>query len=735
MMTSEQKKHSTFQEVFFIMLAFVLWMIMFRGYLLGRVALFDDAISYYDHIKFFLDNMRRGVFPLWDPLWFCGAANNFFLQRMGMFNPFLMLTNIFHAVGIPYTTAYLLYLVSYYFLGCLGFYVLAKRVLNEQLCAYAAFLLLLFSALGTRLFDSYLILMFTPIAWFFYFLVDFSSQPRRHSFVGIVFTLVIIGTTYIPFYFLLVLASFLFFYAVVYGNTVPELLRRYARFAIQNKILVVLCIVILLASMIPGVLFFKGSGGKGEFVMPARNTDQAVGSVLGVQRQDSTNSWSILEEIFFARYFYTDMTQIKFAVLYVPFWAGIIFFLGFLTRANKRVMFLFLWAVGLFLLCVPAASPVYGFFYKHVVLFKYFRNLHFLLWVALLPILCLFIAGQLKSFLSWQARSWSQKWAGFFYLSLVHGGLGWFIHWSQFSLVSSYFVLILSYAFFLTWLFGSLRKSAGTTLALLLVIIAIEPFEVYTWLSQNTKRYVPYAYSYDYTDLEFQYTRFDNDIDLAHFDDAPKEPPHPDQIPGKRFVQPGASIYYASKWYTYLAGNIDYDILRKYRKHRFILYDEVEHLAEDGMNFLTFETSLAENRNKAFVSSDDPEVLAAQSQGRHSYYAQPLEGDSDSFRVVRYNVNQIKVKTDFTQPKFLVYNDSYHTQWRVRIDGRPVKLVRANIAFKGVWVPAGRHTVEFAFGAWHLWWIYRILFILIYGLFVVLLIAWWRQSRRDEAGS
>ncbi len=726
MQDSGQKKNSWLSgEALLLALAFVLWMIMFRDYLSGKAAIFDDAVSYYDHIKFYLDNLRRGIFPLWDPFWFCGAPNNFFLQRMGAFNPFLLLTNVFHMAGLPYTTAYLLYLSFYYFVGCLGFYLLAKKILQDQLISFAAFVLLLFSALGTRSFDSYMILMFTPMAWFFYFLVSFSQQPRRSSFLGMVLTLATAFTTYIPFYFLLVTGSFLIFYTVIYFRTLPELWRRYLDFAVRNKLLVALCAALLLASLVPGYLFFKASSGGGEFVMPTRNTNQAAGSILAVQRQDIGQSWSVLEEIFFSRYYYIDLRLIQFAILYIPLLAYVVFFLGLLTRADKKIFFLFLWGSALLLLCMPIASPVYAFVYKFVFFFKYIRTLHFLLWGAILPIFCLFLAAQLKTLLSWRPDSKLQKVGWLLYIALIHGGLAWVMYSSKFPLITSYLLLALSFVFFSWWLLGSLRQGGTVTALIFLLLAAIEPFEVYTYLAQNSKPYYPYAYAYDHIDLKFHYTRFSHDVDA----DLGEDEEIIDRTPNKRVVQPPTDIYYASKWYGFLAGNIDYDILRKYRKHRFILYDQVERMDEEKVDFISFETSLAENRNTAFVSTDDPRALTPRSIRRHSFYAQPIEEDSDSFRVVAFNANHIKIETNFIEPKFLVYNDSYHSQWRALINGRQVPFWRTNIAFKGVWVPAGTQTVEFKFGSWPLWGMYYGLLIVINAVFVVMLVWWSRESR------
>src|SRR5262245_44349271 len=94
-------------DVLLIVAAFILWALMFGAYLSGKVILDSDAVSYYDHIKFYIDNISKGVFPLWDPLWYCGAPNTFFLQRMGCFNPFLLLVLLFKGMGFSHASAYL----------------------------------------------------------------------------------------------------------------------------------------------------------------------------------------------------------------------------------------------------------------------------------------------------------------------------------------------------------------------------------------------------------------------------------------------------------------------------------------------------------------------------------------------------------------------------------------------------------------------------------------------------
>jgi hypothetical protein len=75
----------------------------------------------------------------------------------------------------------------------------------------------------------------------------------------------------------------------------------------------------------------------------------------------------------------------------------------------------------------------------------------------------------------------------------------------------------------------------------------------------------------------------------------------------------------------------------------------------------------------------------------------PIKGPGPDLNVDHFDVNTLKLKADFSRPELLVYNDSYTTSWKAYLDGMPVELLRVNGAFKGVRVPVGVHTVEFAY--------------------------------------
>ena len=243
-----------------IILSFLIWMIGLREFLLLKLPVVDDALPYYEHIRFYVENLMRGVLPLWDPVnMFCnGVPNDFFLRRIGPYNPFLLVIALFKLLGIPFQYAYMLYLAFYYWVGTIGFYLIAQIILKDRMAAFVAYVLLLFSSLGTRLFDSYIVFLFVPIVWFFYFLLKFSAgKPYdKLSFLGMVFTLMIIITTYLPFYFLTIFLAFAVSYAAIYPDEIFIEIKKYLEFLKRNKLFVLGCVFLVLLALLPGAMFY-----------------------------------------------------------------------------------------------------------------------------------------------------------------------------------------------------------------------------------------------------------------------------------------------------------------------------------------------------------------------------------------------------------------------------------------------------------------------------------------------
>ncbi|MEI9866641.1 MAG: YfhO family protein [Limisphaerales bacterium] len=62
-----------------------------------------------------------------------------------------------------------------------------------------------------------------------------------------------------------------------------------------------------------------------------------------------------------------------------------------------------------------------------------------------------------------------------------------------------------------------------------------------------------------------------------------------------------------------------------------------------------------------------------------------------------YSPKHIIFSANSQTPSVLLLNDKYDPNWRVTVDGKPAELLRCNYIMRGVYLPAGTHTVEFQF--------------------------------------
>jgi hypothetical protein len=73
-------------------------------------------------------------------------------------------------------------------------------------------------------------------------------------------------------------------------------------------------------------------------------------------------------------------------------------------------------------------------------------------------------------------------------------------------------------------------------------------------------------------------------------------------------------------------------------------------------------------------------------------------------RIVSYRNTEVVLEVDSPDGGWAVLNDPWHPWWLAEIDGRPAEMLRANVLFRAVAVPPGRHAVRLTFrpvaGAW-----------------------------------
>jgi hypothetical protein len=80
-------------------------------------------------------------------------------------------------------------------------------------------------------------------------------------------------------------------------------------------------------------------------------------------------------------------------------------------------------------------------------------------------------------------------------------------------------------------------------------------------------------------------------------------------------------------------------------------------------------------------------------------------------RLVRDDPERVAVRTRAGRRALLVLTDSWFPGWRATVDGRDAPIVRTDQLLRGVAVPAGTHTVEFAYRplSWRIGWIVSLL--------------------------
>jgi hypothetical protein len=75
-------------------------------------------------------------------------------------------------------------------------------------------------------------------------------------------------------------------------------------------------------------------------------------------------------------------------------------------------------------------------------------------------------------------------------------------------------------------------------------------------------------------------------------------------------------------------------------------------------------------------------------------------GSAGSVALTWTRPDQVAITADLSRPGYVVLLETYDPGWRVRVDGRPQTLLRANTIFCAARVGPGRHVIEMAYRPW-----------------------------------
>ena len=75
----------------------------------------------------------------------------------------------------------------------------------------------------------------------------------------------------------------------------------------------------------------------------------------------------------------------------------------------------------------------------------------------------------------------------------------------------------------------------------------------------------------------------------------------------------------------------------------------------------------------------------------------PSAGNAGTARIVSYRNTEITIEVETPSDTILVLNDVWQPWWEASLDGKPVEILKANVLFRAVAVPPGKHIVRFTF--------------------------------------
>jgi hypothetical protein len=148
---------------------------------------------------------------------------------------------------------------------------------------------------------------------------------------------------------------------------------------------------------------------------------------------------------------------------------------------------------------------------------------------------------------------------------------------------------------------------------------------------------------------------------------------------------------------------------------RFLLYGNIRSVKDDKEIIKKMLDKRIDLRKELIIIGDGK---IGQWQGR------AVKGN---VRPIVYKANKVVLESDTDNDAFVYVSDTHYPGWRAYVDGKETKIYRANLAFRAVKVPKGKHTIVFRYVPMTL---YIGLCLTIFG--ILLCIYLWRRDRKDN---
>jgi hypothetical protein len=185
---------------------------------------------------------------------------------------------------------------------------------------------------------------------------------------------------------------------------------------------------------------------------------------------------------------------------------------------------------------------------------------------------------------------------------------------------------------------------------------------------------------------------------------------------------------------------------KKYRKVKETTYYSIASksekpvvIYENAMNygraFFVYAFGIVENENQALSILANPtynpkDAAILNEKPKQSFSLK--KGSFEKIEFIKYDPNHVELLTENDGNSLLIFSENWYPAWKAYIDGNKVELIRAYNTLRAVYVPAGKHKVEFKYQSDTLFY-GKILFFI--GLFLIVLpVSYEFYSSRKKTG-
>ncbi|GAB4436808.1 MAG: YfhO family protein [bacterium] len=158
-----------------------------------------------------------------------------------------------------------------------------------------------------------------------------------------------------------------------------------------------------------------------------------------------------------------------------------------------------------------------------------------------------------------------------------------------------------------------------------------------------------------------------------------------------------------------------------------IVYENTQNL---GRAFFVYAFGVVEDENQALGILANPtynpkEAAILNEKPKQSFTLR--KGSAEKIEFVKYTPNHVKINTENDGDALLILSENWYPAWKAYIDGNKTEVMRAYNTLRAVFVPAGKHKVEFKYQSETLFYGEVLFFI---GMFLIIVALGYEGRRR-----